>query len=247
MRRGEVFWADLSPRSGAEQRGRRPVIVVSNDGFNLTPSWQSVIVVPISSSETQARRGPTAVPLPAGSAGLRRPSVALCHQVTTLDRAKVHSCCPPGADQERDRLGGSEHSVGTGRHVDGRRREQPEQRRLLGERPAGHPRADAVGGPPAGRHRPVTEVVVQPLGEAFHRGGGRAVEERGPGVVPRIETDPDRVRPAASEVERLVADPALARELLGWTPSVDLRAGLQRTVEWLRESPSGDRAAEYVR
>ena len=89
MRRGEVFWADLSPRSGAEQRGRRPVIVVSNDGFNLTPSWQSVIVVPISSSETQARRGPTAVPLPAGSAGLRRPSVALCHQVTTLDRAKL--------------------------------------------------------------------------------------------------------------------------------------------------------------
>ena len=67
------------------------------------------------------------------------------------------------------------------------------------------------------------------------------------GVVPRIETDPDRVRPAASEVERLVADPALARELLGWTPSVDLRAGLQRTVEWLRQSPSGDRAAEYVR
>ena len=67
------------------------------------------------------------------------------------------------------------------------------------------------------------------------------------GVVPRIETDPDRVRPAASEVERLVADPALARELLGWTPTVDLRAGLQRTVEWLRQSPAGDRAAEYVR
>ena len=89
MRRGEVFWADLSPRSGSEQRGRRPVVVVSNDGFNVTPAWRSVIVVPISTSEAQARRGPTAVPLPAGSASLRRSSVALCHQVTTLDRAKL--------------------------------------------------------------------------------------------------------------------------------------------------------------
>jgi mRNA interferase MazF len=89
VRRGEVFWADLSPRSGSEQRGRRPVIVVSSDGFNLTPAWRSVIIVPISTSESQARRGPTAVPLPAGSARLTRPSVALCHQVTTLDRAKL--------------------------------------------------------------------------------------------------------------------------------------------------------------
>ena len=89
MRRGEVVWAKLAPRSGTEQHGRRPVIVVSNDGFNLAPAWRSVIVVPISTSEAQAGRGPTAVPLPAGSARLRRPSVALCHQVTTLDRAKL--------------------------------------------------------------------------------------------------------------------------------------------------------------
>ena len=89
MRRGEVFWADLRPRSGSEQRGRRPVIVVSNDGFNLTPTWRSVIVVPISASVAQGRRGPTAVSLPAGSAGLPRPSVALCHQITTLDRTKL--------------------------------------------------------------------------------------------------------------------------------------------------------------
>jgi mRNA interferase MazF len=84
-----VYWANLSPRSGAEQHGRRPVVVVSNDGFNQTPSWRSVIIVPISTSEVQARRGPTTVPLPAGSARLRRASTALCHQVTTLDRAKL--------------------------------------------------------------------------------------------------------------------------------------------------------------
>lgn len=90
MKRGEVWWADLEPRSGSEQGGRRPVIVVSHDGFNDTPTWRSVIVVPLSRSPAQARRGPTAVPIaPTGS--LRTPGVALCHQVTTLDRAKLES------------------------------------------------------------------------------------------------------------------------------------------------------------
>lgn len=88
MQRGDVYWADLTPRSGSEQRGRRPVIIVSHDGFNQTPSWRSIIVVPVSTSTAQARRGPTAIYLPQGSAGLERASIALCHQVTTLDRAK---------------------------------------------------------------------------------------------------------------------------------------------------------------
>ena len=89
MKRGEVFWADLAPRSGSEQTGRRPVIVVSHDGFNEAPRWRSVIVVPVSTSEAQAARGPTAVPLVEGAGGLRQSGVALCHQVTTLDRAKL--------------------------------------------------------------------------------------------------------------------------------------------------------------
>ena len=32
MKRGDVYWADLAPRSGSEQTGRRPVILVSSDG-----------------------------------------------------------------------------------------------------------------------------------------------------------------------------------------------------------------------
>lgn len=89
MKRGEVYWAGLSPRSGSEQQGRRPVIVVSYDAFNQAPGWRSVIVVPVSTSASQAQRGPTAVPLPAGAGGLKKDSVALCHQVTTLDRGKL--------------------------------------------------------------------------------------------------------------------------------------------------------------
>jgi mRNA interferase MazF len=89
MKRGEIYWADLVPRSGSEQTGRRPVILVSHDGFNQTPAWKSIIVVPISTSATQGKRGPTVVELPGGSAGLAKTSFAVCHQVTTLDRAKL--------------------------------------------------------------------------------------------------------------------------------------------------------------
>lgn len=89
MKRGEVYVADLAPRSGSEQQGRRPVIVLSHDAFNQAANWRSIIVVPISTSPTQAGRGLTVVELPQGAGGLKQASVALCHQVTTLDRAKL--------------------------------------------------------------------------------------------------------------------------------------------------------------
>ncbi|MEJ7713420.1 MAG: type II toxin-antitoxin system PemK/MazF family toxin [Pyrinomonadaceae bacterium] len=79
----------LAPRSGAEQRqGRRPVVIVSHDGINQTPNWRSIIVVPVSTSVAQARRGATAIALPQGTGGLPQESMALCHQMTTLDGAR---------------------------------------------------------------------------------------------------------------------------------------------------------------
>ena len=89
MRRGDVAWADLEPRSGSEQRGRRPVVVVSHDSFNQVPGWRALIVVPLTASGRQAARGPTVVPLAPGDTGLRVHSVAVCHQITTIDRSKV--------------------------------------------------------------------------------------------------------------------------------------------------------------
>ena len=89
MTRGEVWWADLAPRSGSEQRGRRPVIVMSSDAFNAVPTWRSVVVVPLMTSERQLRVGPSAIAVPAHAAQLPSASVALCHQITTLDRAKL--------------------------------------------------------------------------------------------------------------------------------------------------------------
>lgn len=89
MKRGEIYWADLEPRSGSEQQGRRPVIILSHDGFNQAPNWKSLIVIPCTTSETQKRRGPTVVPLPQGTAGLKTDCVAACHQITTVDRSKI--------------------------------------------------------------------------------------------------------------------------------------------------------------
>lgn len=61
-----------------------------------------------------------------------------------------------------------------------------------------------------------------------------------------FETDDARVRPATSEVMRLVADSTLARTLLGWKPAVDLEEGLSRTIEWIRSHPDGYRHDTYT-
>jgi NAD dependent epimerase/dehydratase len=61
-----------------------------------------------------------------------------------------------------------------------------------------------------------------------------------------VETDPARVRPENSEVERLISGPALARELLGWEPTVDLREGLSRTIEWIERNVHRYRVDHYV-
>ena len=102
MKRGEIWWASLSPRSGSEQKGTRPVIIISHDGFNQNPRWRSVIVVPLSTSRAPAKRGPTAVFLPA-LIDSEKDSVALCHQITSLDRTKLSRCLgslPPATMSE---------------------------------------------------------------------------------------------------------------------------------------------------
>jgi mRNA interferase MazF len=92
MKRGEVYWANLAPRSGSEQAGRSPVIILSHDAFNQTSGWRSIIVIPVSTSAQRAKRGPTAIAIPAGTTGLPDDSIAICHQITTLDSAKLDDC-----------------------------------------------------------------------------------------------------------------------------------------------------------
>ena len=61
-----------------------------------------------------------------------------------------------------------------------------------------------------------------------------------------VELDEARVRPAASEVERLISDPSLAQELTGWSAEVELRDGLARTLDWIASNTQRYRANDYV-
>ena len=66
------------------------------------------------------------------------------------------------------------------------------------------------------------------------------------GVPIEIVTDEERIRPTASEVERLLADNRLAERLLGWTPAVSLEDGLRLTIEWITKHPEYYRPELYA-
>jgi NAD dependent epimerase/dehydratase len=81
-------------------------------------------------------------------------------------------------------------------------------------------------------------------GETIHLGTGSTVSIAelfaaccaALGVEAEVKPDPKRVRPADSEVEVLLSDPALAAERLGWRPRIDLAQGLRLTADWLRRN-----------
>ncbi|HVJ18037.1 MAG TPA: type II toxin-antitoxin system PemK/MazF family toxin [Polyangiaceae bacterium] len=84
MKRGEIWWADLSEPRGREPAFRRPVLIVQDD--LLTESrLPTVMVVPLTSN-TQRAAAVGNVELPAAVTGLSKASVALVCQVTTVDK-----------------------------------------------------------------------------------------------------------------------------------------------------------------
>jgi mRNA interferase MazF len=89
MVRGDIYFADLQPRSGSEQSGRRPCIIVSSDAFNEARGWRSITVIPLTSSDRWQLASPTTLLFRAGDCGLPKNCAALAHQITTIDRAKL--------------------------------------------------------------------------------------------------------------------------------------------------------------
>jgi NAD dependent epimerase/dehydratase len=94
------------------------------------------------------------------------------------------------------------------------------------------------------------------VGEVLHVGSGvglsvgdlanRILEQLGkPGVV--VEREEQRLRPGASEVDRLVCNPSRAHELLGWAPTLDLDEGLERTIAYISEHLAEYRPEIYAR
>jgi NAD dependent epimerase/dehydratase len=96
--------------------------------------------------------------------------------------------------------------------------------------------SDTVEGFIAAAATPGLEGVTFQLGTGHDVSIGDLVDMVGEvlGRELNVELDEQRVRPALSEVERLISSPGRARELTGWEPQVDLREGLSRTIDWLR-------------
>ncbi|MEG1509913.1 MAG: type II toxin-antitoxin system PemK/MazF family toxin [Clostridia bacterium] len=86
IKRGELYFADLSPVVGSEQGGIRPVLVVQNDiGNKYSPT---VIAAAITSQINKAKL-PTHIELSASDYGLQKDSVVLLEQLRTLDKSRL--------------------------------------------------------------------------------------------------------------------------------------------------------------
>jgi len=83
--RGEIWAADLNPTRGREQAGLRPVLIVSDDQFNLGP-LDMAIVAPLTST---LRAWPTRVPITPPEGGIGIASEIQCDQLRTIDIARL--------------------------------------------------------------------------------------------------------------------------------------------------------------
>src|SRR5688572_784390 len=86
IQRGEVYFVNLSPVVGHEQKGRRPVVVVSNDAINALPLV--VVVVPRTRGANIATDYPQNVRVQAGGANLPDETVFLTFQIRALDHSR---------------------------------------------------------------------------------------------------------------------------------------------------------------
>ena len=86
VKRGDIYYADLSPVVGSEQGGIRPVLVVQNDvGNKYSPT---VIAAAITSRINKAKM-PTHIELAADEYGLNKDSVVLLEQIRTIDKRRL--------------------------------------------------------------------------------------------------------------------------------------------------------------
>ena len=86
MKRGDIYYADLSPVVGSEQGGIRPVLVIQNDiGNKYSPT---VIAAAITSQINKAKM-PTHIELAAKDYGLNKDSVILLEQIRTIDKRRL--------------------------------------------------------------------------------------------------------------------------------------------------------------
>ncbi|MEH6941951.1 type II toxin-antitoxin system PemK/MazF family toxin [Bacillus sp. JJ722] len=86
VKRGDVYYADLSPVVGSEQGGTRPVLIIQNDiGNRFSPT----VIVAAITAQIQKAKLPTHVEIDAKKYGFERDSVILMEQIRTIDKQRL--------------------------------------------------------------------------------------------------------------------------------------------------------------
>ena len=86
VKRGELYYADLSPVIGSEQGGMRPVLIVQNDTGN---KHSPTVIAAAITSQTGKARLPTHIELEARDCGLTKKSIVLLEQIRTIDKTRL--------------------------------------------------------------------------------------------------------------------------------------------------------------
>lgn len=86
VKRGDIYYADLSPVVGSEQGGMRPVLIVQN---NVGNKYSPTVIAAAITSQINKAKMPTHIVLGARSFGLTRDSVILTEQIRTLDKRRL--------------------------------------------------------------------------------------------------------------------------------------------------------------
>ena len=86
VRRGDMFYADLSPVIGSEQGGIRPVLVIQNDTGN---KYSPTVIVSAITSQLNKNRLPTHIELDSQEFGLKSDSIVLAEQIRTIDKSRL--------------------------------------------------------------------------------------------------------------------------------------------------------------
>ena len=86
VRRGEIYYADLSPVVGSEQVGVRPVLIVQNDVGN---KYSPTVIAAAITSQKEKSKLPTHIEINAQNCGLAKNSVVLLEQIRTIDKKRL--------------------------------------------------------------------------------------------------------------------------------------------------------------
>ncbi len=104
VRRGDIFYADLSPVVGSEQGGVRPVLIVQNDTGNR---YSPTVIAAAITSQTNKTRLPTHIELSRHTCGLSRDSIVLLEQIRTIDKKRLKERMGRVDEAVMDRLDGA--------------------------------------------------------------------------------------------------------------------------------------------